>query len=405
MTLAVCVLFMLFTATVSPVTTAEAARIDLDGSVAAKSEYNDNIFFSSNDPEDDFIYTLSPELRFSYATERFNSGLAGRVDALRYQDHDDLDDYESRVSAYLSYGIDQHTNFQSSASWQRDTRTDRYFEETGLVYSDTERTAQSLQASLSRSHTERSTSVFSYQLQSEDYSSSRYNETLANAFSYGFYFSWSERLTLRTFLNYARHDYETAEIDALSGTIGGQWRLAEKWDISLDAGTRWNRSEEDAIVGYQYIASPPYVSVVPVIGIETDEKWGAVLKASLKRTTRHGYVSMDFSHDLQTASGNNNSTERSGLNLRGQHRFDRHWIGRFSSGFYLNKSINDSAYADEIDERSWYLRPALLYEFDRDLSLECSYAYSRIDDAVDDSRKTRNSVFLRLSWTHRFFDE
>lgn len=60
-------------------------------SLALREEYNDNIFFTTDNETRSFITTISPGLELRERSEPMDLGLTARVDVLRYTDESALD--------------------------------------------------------------------------------------------------------------------------------------------------------------------------------------------------------------------------------------------------------------------------------------------------------------------------
>jgi uncharacterized protein (PEP-CTERM system associated) len=65
-------------------------------SIAAKDEYNSNIFFTTGARTDSFIITVSPRLEISDRTERLDALLDAGVDRLFYSTERELDGWDQR---------------------------------------------------------------------------------------------------------------------------------------------------------------------------------------------------------------------------------------------------------------------------------------------------------------------
>ena len=383
-----------------PVRDGQAAQREVTAKAAVKVEYNDNISWVEEHREDNFVTTISPELGGNILTERTQVRAAARLSWIRYRQRKELDNYDARLDLSGSHSLDPRSSVDISASWQRDTRIDSDFTETGLLYDTRERQLWNTAISLLRSHTELSSSRFGYRWQGGEYTTGEADEVRSHQLDYSFSRALDERLTLRTFLTYGHHNYDTAKVDNLSGTLGGQWRIDEKWDLSCDLGVRWTRTQQDQST---IICAGPLGPCYLFVETLDDSEWGGVLKTGLTRKMQDGSLSLNFSRDLQTASGTGNSTERTGINLNFGRRFNRFWSGRLMAGYFINKTVNDLSGSQRVDEQSLSLGSALRYELNPNLAFDLSYRYSRNDDDVDNSRVSRNLVFLQLLWSDSLF--
>jgi predicted porin len=74
-----------------------AARLEIIPSIALREQYNDNIFLSRSDGEDDFITTVSPGIALNYDRgEKLDLALDFGLNLRFYADHSDLNDTDLR---------------------------------------------------------------------------------------------------------------------------------------------------------------------------------------------------------------------------------------------------------------------------------------------------------------------
>ncbi len=217
--------------------------------------------------------------------------------------------------------------------------------------------------------------------------------------SYAFFRRLNERTTLRSFMNYSLQDYDAARIDKVSATLGAEWNFNERLHFSCDLGGRWTRSQEDRTVFF-FDGFNTYRFTEQT----EDDEWGGVAKLSVTQRYQSGQASMTFSHDLETASGNSSSTERTGFVFSASRRFSRSWIGRFASSYYMNQSVGDSRGTSEIDETSLSISPSVGYQFSPELVFDLGYRYSLNDDNTDGSRTHKNVWFMQLTWSDSVMD-
>lgn len=377
-----------------------AAHRDVKITVSSKVVYDDNIFYDEDNRQDDFITTVSPGVDLDYLTERTQVRTAARLDWIRYHQLDEFNDVDLDLSLSVRQSLDPRTSVEVNANWKRDSQTDRDFDETGLIYGTETRQIWSLSTGLTRSHTEIASSRLTFSVQGEDYETGNNDEVTAYGASYGFFWGLNERTTLRSFLNYSLQDYDAARIDKVSATLGAQWTFDERWDVQCDLGGRWTRTEQDRVF-FRRIGSSLFQRYIARVA---DSEWGGVAKVAVNRKYKSGRASINFSHDLEAASGNSSSTERTGVGFSASHRFSRSWIGRFSSSYYINQSVGETQGTSETDETSLAISPSIRYQFNPDLSFDLGYRFSLNDNDTDGSRTHKNLWFLQLTWSDSVMD-
>jgi len=102
-------------------------------SLAVREEYDDNIFYSSSDKEDDFVTTVAGKLELIERTERLHLNLSGRVAPFWYADNSDLDEVDQDYRGRISYQLTPRTVGRSDGYFIIDHRPDRDIVSTGLA--------------------------------------------------------------------------------------------------------------------------------------------------------------------------------------------------------------------------------------------------------------------------------
>jgi len=179
-------------------------------------------------------------------------------------------------------------------------------------------------------------------------------------------------------------DYTSSKVDNYSATLGIERRLSEFYRFIFDIGPRFTRTEFDI----------PWVA--------TNEVWGVRGQISLTYSGEYTNFSLNFSHDVQPASGQTGSTERTGLSTSIGRRFSDKFRGDLSASYFLNKSEPQEFAFSDIEENSLRIQPRLRYEFTRDMALEAYYAYTIINDQVNDTERVQNIVYLRFTLRYPF---
>ena len=133
---------------------ASADRRELDLFLGAKEEYNDNIFFSYDDPVDDFITTLSGGLKFLNQTERTDLFLSGIVERLIYSSEKDLNSTDQYYKGRFGYKFTPRLGAKVDAAYSKDSRPDRDVAESGLILSTVPRQIQNYGAAVDYALTE-----------------------------------------------------------------------------------------------------------------------------------------------------------------------------------------------------------------------------------------------------------
>ncbi|MGB5896241.1 MAG: hypothetical protein WBG58_18850, partial [Ignavibacteriaceae bacterium] len=102
-----------------------ADEFKLIPSIAVRGEYNDNIFYTVDDTEDDFITTVSAGLELIERTERLDLDLSALLSPFYYADYSILDDVDQNYMGKVSYKINPSFGVNADALYNVSNRRDR----------------------------------------------------------------------------------------------------------------------------------------------------------------------------------------------------------------------------------------------------------------------------------------
>jgi len=356
-----------------------ANGFDIIPSIAVKGEYNDNIFVTQSGEIDDYITTLSPGIELEQRTERLNLRLSGRIDGLIYTDNNDLNHIDQDYAGSVRYQLTPRMGGGFESGYLRDSRPDRDIQTTGLVFGTDIRHRQRFRAFGDYLLTEKTAAAISYAYNKEEFDETPLNDFSSHTADIGFTYNletlWKSTLGRMNF-GYTIVDYTSSKVDNYSATLGIERRLSELYQFVFDIGPRFTRTEFD------------------IPAVTPNEVWGVRGQISLTYRGEYTNIRLNFSHDVQPASGRAGATERTGLSATIGRRFSDKFRSDLSASYYLNKSDQQEFAFSNIDENSFSIQPRLRYEFTRDMALEAYYAYTIIDDQVTDTERVQNIFYL-----------
>jgi hypothetical protein len=368
---------------------ASADRRELDLFLGAKEEYNDNIFFSYDDPVDDFITTLSGGLKFLNQTERTDLYLSAIVARLIYSDDKDLDATDQYYKGRFGYRFTPRLGANIDAAYSKDSRPDRDVAESGLILSTVPRQIQNYGAAVDYALTEITASNLYYRYTRQDFEPRRANPDFpdyrAHRAGLGFAHQLDQYLanaTGRLNFGYNRFTYpETnTETKVVIGTVGLAYDVTEKWRLLIDVGPDY------------------YDSSFKVFGRDfTYSGWGGTGTLQFAYTGEVTGSSLTLFHGIEPASGRDGSAQRTSAILDAFYRFAERGRTGLSTGYYINKANSGELALLPLDEHTFRIRPWLRFDiiFDK-LYLEASYTYSYVKDRIRDRNTDRNLVWLQL---------
>ena len=357
-----------------------AAETKLVTSVGLKQEYNDNILYTKNDTNDDFISYVMPSFKLTHATEILNlSALAG-WEALFYWDNSDLDTINQRYRLDGKYRLTERWSFSAEGRFVKDTTLDSQLEETGTVGKRQDRSRYNAGAGLDYAVSERSTIGSDYNFQKTDYQ----RKSSVDTKSHSVRFFYQRRLqnqkdVITIFPRFVYADSD--DWDGYNSTFNFRWAhpFTETLDTSITVGASHYRIDYKDNRG------------------DTDN-WGGVADMWLRKKGELTTGRLGFSHRLRTRSSGeivNVSRLYGDVDHRLSYRFG---VG-IRGGATYSALIEDSP--DNDDDR-WYfdVSPSAFYRFTERLQLRLLYSYNREKelDRKGNPTRDRQRVWLQLDF-------
>lgn len=133
------IIFACLLASVSFAAAKASARAFFSPSIETTGQYNDNIYYSSTDRENDFIVNATPAMDIKLSTERFSLSAAPKYSYLRYMDNialsRSIEDYNVDATSLFS----QRFSLKTTAEYKKDSTQESELNETGVVNALAER--------------------------------------------------------------------------------------------------------------------------------------------------------------------------------------------------------------------------------------------------------------------------
>jgi len=364
----------------------------LTPSVGVREEYNSNVYFTRDDERDTWLTTVSPALEMSWRTERLDASLEGAGYRRTYSEDSDLDAFDSAVRGRFAWKFSPEFRLSARGEFRRESRPDRYFDEAGLPVDATKDYRQTYSATAEWAATDKSLLSASYGFDRRDYPDVPNRDFDIHSGGLGFVhdLSWFTALTqARVNFGYSRGSYETIEIDSCSLTAGLYRSVHELWSVMANAGAQHIRSEFDDFFGQPR---------------KTDHT-GWTADASLIYTGETSNASFTFSHGLSPAYGYSGATIRTAAMLSLERRFVHDISATLSTGYYINKSDAGDYSTQDIDERSFVVRPGLRWKASKYVALDAAYQYRHIDYRLGGGNASQQLVYAGATLSYPLFDE
>ncbi|MFH1026544.1 MAG: outer membrane beta-barrel protein [Pseudomonadota bacterium] len=371
-------------------------------SVAARGEYDSNVFVTADDPKRDFIATLSPAIEIVKRNERLDTSAQIRLDSYEYADNRELSAIDQTYKGNIRYRLLPNFGVAAQAGYLIDSRPDRDLQTTGLVTTGLRRERFNTGLSTDYQLSELTALSLSYAYGKEIYEK-RYSDTLSHEVKAGLirdlgkYFPAVKGMVN---IGYIKYDIGGFPTDSLMGTVGFSRSFNEIWGINAGGGLRYTETQFP-VFSLQQVAPGLFQMVQET---KTEDGWGWVGQASLTYKGLQSSGDLTYSRDVKPASGQSRVVERNTLALNARYRFTQELSASLNTGYYTNKTGGFASAAGAIDEQSFRISPRVRYEFSRDTALEASHDYSRIDNQIADTQTERHLVSVRLTIQHALLE-
>lgn len=358
-------------------------------------EYNDNILFSKNFEEEDFITTLSGGLVIEQRSERVNANLSARLDQLLYWHSDELNSLDMFFKGDVDYKATERLGLGGSAEYSEDSRPDRDTATTGLLVNGDRTTKR---ASLSSNYlfselTRGEVAVGFGNIETTRTYKDESNDALKIdlSFSRNLFRSFKNTTGLLNF-NYLHYtsdinttktpstEYRDNTSDVFQFSGGFSKDITELYNIYCQAGASYTETTESRKIGGVTIQD------------EDSSGWGGVLSAGLNYGGEYYDANLALSQDMKGAVGTNGVVQRSMISGSVKKRITDRVSLTLNANVFLNK--NDRKIGDDMEELTFNIQPGFRYKIFNDLILTASYRFTSIQDRIKNTNRERNMVNL-----------
>ncbi len=416
---------------------ATADTLKFEPWLTLEQEYSDNTLFTANNPQSDNITTLSPAFSVKKRTTRLDGDITAAVDAVLYQELDDLNAIDKRTLASLSYLFTERLKLGISGGYIEDSRADREVGETGLIFSgDREQIRSNFSGQYNFSEitiVEASFGYFNEKIDSSDvatlFSDNEDNNTFNARLSASHNISKIVRNTTALFdisyMNYKsdspniraiaynelpdeilvviadpedsnypellRHFLSKSNYDVWNISAGFSKEMTERLSYFIKSGASCVVSDEASSLS---ITSSDTTLYSASSSLDAPTTWGWLLFSGMSYKGVYDRIDATISRDVQTASSLNGTTERSGFSLKYTRSFTEKLSARLSGNFYLNQS--DRVSRSDIDELTINTGAGFTYNLSKLWKGSLDWNYTKVEERDSDIEKDRNRVYARV---------
>ncbi len=392
-----------------------------------QEKYNDNIFFSEKGELDDWVTRLGLGLEGLYHSSRQKLVVDGKVEVYEYSEYDQFEDTDQFYRGKWDFRATERWDVNALASYRRDSQPDRDLLETGQILGIDRRERQDYGLGTGFVLTEKLSANLNYSYRQEDWDVPTTFDFRVNNIETAWGYNlggWWPNTTGRLTLGYAVHDYrrnywrsqslpgavsetntkESIKVQNAVAMLGFSHDISELFYFSLDAGTRYTKTE-DSIFQIQYVSTPfgDYSLVLNDATYDT-EQWNFNGQAELGYKGLVSEVALSASNELQPSSGGRGAVQRMVLKLRGSRRLTEGFSVGLTLGWYRNEEERSQIVSNPEDSETFVVSPFLKYRFNRFISLEAGYEFATKQDRNTDHEWDRHIASLTCRTSYPFFE-
>ncbi len=363
--------------------------------------YDDNILFSNNNEEQDFITTASGRIHIKQKTRRLDARLKGKLDKVIYQTLSEYNSLDKSLSGQADYSVSERINIGAHAQYVQDSQKDSKLESSGLVILGDRKTKD---FSLSGSYlfTEKimgkidmgfRKETIKKNLDKENNEIASTSWTLSKDLSQNFsgttglfsisYFN-SESAINEYFADNTIESYKDYTSDIWQIYSGFSKDISEHYTFYIQAGGNYSKTREEARTASNH-------------SIQESDRFGGVFFTGLNYSGEKSKVKIDVSHDLRQGSGTNGAVERSSVTFGVEHKVTDNFSATFKTYSFLNKNKRETS--ADIDDLTFNVQPGFKYKIGNGLILSGMYKATVIENRQDNTSSKRNLVYIGITKT------
>lgn len=340
--------------------------------------HDDNILFSRNDPEDDIVYLVKPQLKFNYDQERTKFSTDANATIRRYSDNNDLDDEIYNLKLKGRTNLSERFSLHGGYDFIKDTTLDSELEEIGRISFREERISHKATLAPTLNLTERMSIGVLGLYRNVEYDADEFFD----------YSAWGISLPVRRRMatqidsvfvspGYVYRESDANTSDSYTLSFGWEHEKTERLNLLFSAGVRYTE--------FEYFDSD-----------RTDEIWGGLGTLQLNYDFLTGSFMLDLNHDLQnTSTGDQVNVSR--IWARIKWNFSQRFGMVLNGRYYYTRDEEDEV-ANNDSSQFYQVDATLLYNLTENHFIFIAYEYSQdeLENVSDDSRSERNRAWAGI---------
>jgi len=384
------------------------ADMRLIPSLRLKGEYDDNIAFSRQVKEDDFVGTASPDLNLHYASDLLRLDSIVGADFKEYMDHSDFNTVIKRCRIDGAYQVTERYSLSGNFDYTKDTTLESELEETGVVVGRKSRERITGGGGMTYQLDEISNIGIQFNRSNTRYDTKHYTDyrTYTAVIYYNHELnSEKDMVTIQSTYSHTRSDVSKIKNYGLS--LGLAHAFTESLRFDGYAGIRYTKSSYITYRRrvYAYLLDPVTRRIYPIFSFykkkEKDSNVGGIADISLTYKGETSSWLVGYSRGL-TYSSYGDSLETQRLYGNASRKLTARMKMGIRGSIYITKSEGD---VSNEDNRYYKIAPFLEYRLTEDHFLQVGYSYAREENKAVSSNKIgeRNRIWVTLTLRFKGF--
>lgn len=399
--------------------------LEITPSIDFRQEVTDNLLYEADNPVDDAVSTVAPELALLNRSGNLTAAMSSRLIFIRHFEHSEFDSTDRSFSGRLGYQWSPRWGLSVSANHSRDSRSDRDFEETGLVQTTDIRRQTRLSLSTEYFLTPTKGMNFSYSYYQENGDDPTLNDVDGHTFSLAYFRDlralWP-RLTGSANLRYAFYDYKRSFDQSVPFSFFGipagsvltstsdlqkddylnlYWGLRYLWSkkvrLNIELGAGYHQTELRRSV-YRTYSQGVFPDEALPDRIQDSRSWNFVGLLEAVYADKINEIRFSISEDLGSPTGTTGSTRRTSFHFAIGRKLSLNGYARLSASLIQNTADRESILQSDANDLAFTVTPLLRYRIIDNLVLEISYKYSLTRYRITDTHANRNLVSIRIAY-------
>ena len=364
-------------------------------SVGFRAEFNSNLNYSFQNKISDFLFTLTPNADFNYATEILQ--LQGHVGwtGLVYAKSGSADHIDQNYFINGKYAVAPRLNLNMNAGFIVDSSLHQELITSGFIMSRTPRQSYLLGPGFTYALTERLSATAGYQFNPVHYQDPNFQNYTNQQVNFAFnYLLKNEKTTLSLILSGQETTYTNNDLNRILGTyLGVSHKFSDVWFINFQGGA--NYSFVDFTTQVQSSAQSPFFVLVQQPRLTQTSLSPYFSISATRRWTKASFTANYIRNQSASGAGSINNTD--GLNLALSYIFTERLTGTMVGSYNRGEAISQR---NSFNSSTYQVGPQLSYQVTEKLSFSIGYNFSQLQNSPPVQTASNHQTWLMFTYSY-----